>query len=318
MKLLFELSGEHPELPAAEIGCVGKVLATAPQVAIADCPVPSDTLRLSQSHVVMDYLGECPADKEAFASLLRDLALTPEEPFSCRIKRIHPADLPAPKMELEKMMGNSIDGAVSLKNPRIEYRAIFSDGTCYLGRVLHHIDRGSYAYRNPMRRPFFHPGVMMPLMARAMVNLTGVQPGGIFYDPFCGTGGILLEAACIGATIAGSDIDPGMIEGARVNLPHSVCFLADTCNLPIEDRSVDAIATDLPYGQSTAIKAGSLEELYTQSLSEIQRILKRESRAVIVTHQDISGLAEEYFEITHSFSQRVHKSLTRQILVLAQ
>ncbi|HIJ06268.1 MAG: Putative methyltransferase [Methanomicrobiales archaeon 53_19] len=318
MKLLFELSGEHPELPAAEIGCVGKVLQTAPQVAIANCPIPEDTKRLSQTHVVMEYLGECPAERGAFASLLRDLSLVPEEPFSCRIKRIHPADLPASKMDLERMMGHYIDGTVSLKNPGIEYRAIFSDGHCYLGRVLHHIDRGSYAYRNPMRRPFFHPGVMMPLMARAMVNLTGVQPGGIFYDPFCGTGGIMLEAACIGATVAGSDIDPAMIGGARVNLPHSVCFLADTANLPIADRSVDAVATDLPYGQSTAIKSGSLEQLYTQSLSEIQRILKRESRAVIVTHQDISGLAGEYFEIIHSFSQRVHKSLTRQIVVLAQ
>lgn len=318
MNLLFELSGEHPDLPLAEIGCVGTVLATAPQVAIASCPSPADTVRLSQTHVVMEYLGECPSEHEAFASLLRDLSLAPEKPFSCRIKRIHPADLPASKMDLEKMMGHYIEGTVSLKNPAIEYRAIFSDGTCYLGRVLHHIDRGAYAYRNPMRRPFFHPGVMMPLMARAMVNLTGVQPGEILYDPFCGTGGILLEAECIGAVAAGSDIDPAMIDGARINLPHSACFLADSGNLPIADRSVDAVATDLPYGQSTSIKAVSLEDLYTQSLSEIQRILKRESRAVIITHQDISGLAGEYFEIIHSFSQRVHKSLTRQIVVLAQ
>ncbi|MCQ1537875.1 methyltransferase domain-containing protein [Methanocalculus taiwanensis] len=317
MKLLFELSGEHPDLPAAEIGCVGKVLATAPQVAIASCPVPKDTLRLSQTHVVMEYLGECPAEMGAFSSLLHNLSLAPEEPFSCRVKRIHPADLPASKMDIERMMGRLIEGEVSLKSPAVEYRAIFSDGTCYLGRVLHHIDRGAYAYRNPMRRSFFHPGVMMPLMARAMVNLTRISPGGIFYDPFCGTGGIMLEAECIGATVAGSDIDPYMIQGARVNLPNSVCFRADTCYLPVADKSVDAVATDLPYGQSTSIKAASLDKLYTQSLSEIRRILKDESRAVIVTHQDISTIAEEYFEIIHSFSQRVHKSLTRQIVVLA-
>ena len=316
MKLLFELSGEHPDLPVAEIGCIGQVLAHAPQVAVAECPIPGDAIRLAQSHVVMEYLGECPGDMNSFITLLRDLSLTAQQPFACRVKRIHPALLPESKTDIERMMGTLIEGDVSLTSPGEEYRAIFSDDACYLGRVMYHIDRGSYAYRNPMRRPFFHPGVMMPLMARAMVNLTHVRPGEILYDPFCGTGGILLEGEIIGARVAGSDIDPSMIRGSRDNLPAAVCLRADTCQLPLSDASVHAVATDLPYGQSTSIKATSLERLYEDSLSEIRRVMKRNGKAVVVTHRDISPLAKEYFEIEHAFSQRVHKSLTRQILVL--
>lgn len=316
MKLLFELSGEHPDLPAAEIGCVGRVCATAPQVAIADCQVPGDTIRLAQTHVVMEYLGSCPAEMDEITRHLRDLSLTAEKPFACRIKRIHPAILPESRPVIERIMGDYINGDVSLKAPGEEFRAIFSNDTCYLGRVIHHINRGSYAYRNPMRRRFFHPGVMMPLMARAMVNLTHVQPKEILYDPFCGTGGILLEGQLVGARVVGSDIDPAMIDGTRENLPHVACLRADTCHLPLADGSVDAVAADLPYGQSTSIKAASLDRLYAESLREIRRILKPGRRAVLVTHRTISPIAEEFFEIIHSFSQRVHKSLTRSIVVL--
>jgi len=317
MRLLFELSGEHPGLPHAEVGCLGTIITSAPQVAVAECPHPGEVSRLAQTHVVMEYLGESKTDLTSFRSLLSDLSLSTDRPFACRVKRIHPSILPEEKGDLERMMGDLITGDVSLKNPEEEFRAIFSDGTCYLGRVIQRIERGSYAYRNPMRRPFFHPGVMMPLMARAMVNLTHVRPDEIFYDPFCGTGGILLEAELVGAQTLGSDIDPRMINGLCDNIRDPVCFRADTCQLPIEDGVIDAIATDLPYGQSTAISAPSLERLYDASLSEIRRILKRGGRAVVVTHRDISSSASEYFDIINAFDQRVHKSLTRRILVLA-
>jgi len=316
MKLLFELSGEHPGIPLAEIECLGTITASAPQVAVADCPCPGEVSRLAQTHLVMEYLGECETDLISFRSLLSDLSLSTERSFACRVKRVHPSVLPAGKGDLERMMGDLITGDVSLNNPQEEYRAIFSDGTCYLGRVIQRIERGSYAYRNPMRRPFFHPGVMMPLMARAMVNLTHVRPDEIFYDPFCGTGGILLEAELVGARTVGSDIDQKMINGFCNNIRDAVCFRADTCQLPIGDGAVDAIGTDLPYGQSTAIGASSLEWLYDASLSEIRRVLRRGGRGVVVTHRDISSAASEYFDIIHAFDQRVHKSLTRRILVL--
>jgi len=81
-------------------------------------------------------------------------------------------------------------------------------------------------------------------------------------------------------------------------------------------NSVDAVVTDLPYGQSVCIKADSMTGLYEDSLREIRRVLKPKKRAVVVTHLDIARIAEKEFKIVQFHSQRVHKSLTRRIMVL--
>lgn len=316
MNLLFELAGDNPSLAVAELACVGNVTRTYKGIAVAEVENPCDTTRLAQTHVVMKYLGECKGSSEALMSLLEELNITTPLPYCCRARKIHPASISTPSLELEKMMGQKIHGTVSLKNPGIEYRAIFTDNKCFLGSVLHTIDRGSFAYRNPQRREFFHPGVMMPLMARTMVNLTLVKPGEMFCDPFCGTGGMLLETELMGIQSIGSDYDPEMLNGCKKNLPDVPCIRADAAQMPYPNEIFDAIATDLPYGQSTSIGAENLDTLYLNSLKEIRRVLKKGGRAVIVTHRDIQSLAKEIFEVSGYYEQRVHKSLTRRILVL--
>jgi len=316
MKLLFELSGEHPDLPAAELECVGTVLDTRAQVAIAECPDPETVGRLALTHVVMEYLGECEASKEAFIGLLRDLAITTTKPFAGRVKKVGGSRMEAPQLDLERLIGSHIAGPVSLRAPVEEYRAVASEDRCYFGRVLLRIDRGAFEARNPMRRPFFHPGVMMPRTARALVNLSLVRPGERVFDPFCGTGGILLEAREIGARVLGSDFDPAMVAGYRQNLPGSEVMIADATAVPVCDHAVDAVVTDLPYGQSVRIRAESMDRLYDGSLAEVRRILRPGRRAVIVTHRDITAIAARHFTVLQEHEQRVHKSLTRRILVL--
>ncbi|MCZ0861541.1 methyltransferase domain-containing protein [Methanocorpusculum sp. MG] len=317
MNLLFELSGENPVLATAEIGCVGTVTRTATGIALAEIPDPEMTTRLAQTHVIMELIGECDGTSAALAELLAQLDITADRPFACRVRKIHPATVDASQLDLERMMGKSIHGKVSLQSPEMEFRALFTDNRCFLGRVLYTIDRGSYAYRNPQRRAFFHPGVMMPLMARTMVNLTHVRPGELLCDPFCGTGGMLLETELMGVRSIGSDYDPEMLAGCRKNLPDGAYVRADATQMPYPDSCFDAVATDLPYGQSTTIGADSLDYLYVESLKEIRRILKKGGKAVVVTHRDIRHLAEDLFEISGYYEQRVHKSLTRRILVLS-
>lgn len=316
MNLLFELSGENPGLATAELACVGTVTRTATGIAMAEVSNPEETTRLAQTHIIMELIGECDATSASLERLLTDLNITAPHPFACRVRKIHPATINASQLELERMMGQNIHGTVSLSNPEIEYRAIVTDNRCFLGKVLYTIDRGSYAYRNPQRRAFFHPGVMMPLMARTMVNLTLVRKGELLCDPFCGTGGMLLETDLMGVMSVGSDYDPEMLAGCRKNLPDGAYVRADATRMPYPDNCFDAVATDLPYGQSTTIGADSLDTLYTESLTEIRRILKRGGRAVVVTHRDIRHLAQGQFTVTGYYEQRVHKSLTRRILVL--
>jgi len=293
MKLLFELSGEHPELPFAELESVGRVIDRRTQVAIAECPDPAKTERLSLTHVVMEYLGESNASKKGLESLLKRLDIHSPGTFAGRVKKMNDSPVRDSQLELERTIGSYINGTVSLKSPEFEFRAIFSADKCYFGRVIRKIDRGGYAYRNPMRRAFFHPGVMMPIIARALVNLSLVKEGELLFDPFCGTGGVLLEGQLINSNI-----------------------IADATAIPLVANSVDAVVTDLPYGQSVCIKADSMAGLYEDSLREIRRVLKPERRAVVVTHLDIARIAEKEFKIVQFHSQRVHKSLTRRIMVL--
>ena len=317
MKLLFELSGEHPDLPVAELECVGTVLDRRIQVAVAECPDPGAARRLALTHVVMEYLGECEPTHDAFVSLLRDLAIQTEKPFAGRVKMIQGSRMDVARLEVERLTGSLIVGPVSLREPVEEYRAVVSEDRCYFGRVIMRIDRGAFDVRNPMRRPFFHPGVMMPRMARALVNISLAAPGDWVYDPFCGTGGILLEAREIGARILGSDFDPAMVAGYRQNLPNSDVLIADATAVPVCDHAIDAVVTDLPYGQSVRIRAESMDRLYDGSLAEIRRILKPGRRAIVVTHRDITDIAARHFTVLQEHEQRVHKSLTRRILVLA-
>lgn len=51
-----------------------------------------------------------------------------------------------------------------------------------------------------------------PKIARALVNLSGVKDKELFLDPFCGTGGILIEACMVGARIIGADVQDKMVK----------------------------------------------------------------------------------------------------------
>ena len=320
MKLLFELSGENPTLPYAEIECVATVLDTHPQVAIAECPVPAAARRLAMTHVVLEYLGECAPDITSFRHLLSGLSLSTDQLFAGRAKLVHDGcqeKNPCSQREFERLIGTMITGPVQLINPVEEYRAILSQDRCYFGRGLFRIDRGAYNERNPGKREFFHPGVMMPRMARTLVNLSLAKAGTTILDPFCGTGGILIEAEMIGLHAVGSDFDPAMILGSKENVKESDLLLADTTRLPVKDCSVGAVVTDFPYGQSVCIKkVDTMEHLYHNALEEINRVLKIHSRAVVVTHRDISAIAAEHMAVLQYHTQRVHKSLTRHIMVL--
>jgi len=319
MKLIFELSGENETLPRAELECVGTVTDARPQVAIADCPEPSAAQRLAMTHVVLEYLGECDPDPGSFCTLLSDLSLVTDEPFAGRAKLIHAGNdhNPCSQREFERLIGTRVNGPVQLIDPPVEYRAILSGDRCYFGKVIYRIARGVYNERNPGKREFFHPGVMMPRMARTLVNLTLCGEGAMLLDPFCGTGGTLIEAQLLGMETIGSDFDPMMIGGCRENLVKGTLMLSDSTRLPVRDSSIDAIATDFPYGQSVCIrKEDTMENLYHGALDEMHRVLVPGHRAVVVTHRDIADLAARHMTVLQHHTQRVHKSLTRHILVL--
>lgn len=215
--------------------------------------------------------------------------------------------------------------SVNLENPAKTFVLLLTAEACFFCLLLYSVDKTHFAGNRPHLRPFFSPGVIMPKFARAIVNLTGVKDKELFLDPFCGTGGILIEAGMIGANIIGADVQEKMVKGARDNLRffglHADLIVNDSTKIPVSDNSVDAIATDMPYGRSSIVSVFlELERLYQDALDEIYRVLKTGGSAVIVSHSpffhSLSCKHATRFQLLEEHSYRVHKSLTRYIAVL--
>ena len=79
-------------------------------------------------------------------------------------------------------------------------------------------DLEGYVERD-MNRPYsdIKMGVLPPKLARMMVNFTGLKDGTI-WDPFCGSGTILMEAAVLGYNFLGSDIDENALYYSEENI----------------------------------------------------------------------------------------------------
>ena len=72
MRVVCLLSGEHPSLPAAELGCAVRVEETGPQIAVGDCADPSRLARLALTHRVYEHIADCPADDDAVDRMVRE------------------------------------------------------------------------------------------------------------------------------------------------------------------------------------------------------------------------------------------------------
>jgi len=140
-------------------------------------------------------------------------------------------------------------------------------------------------------------------------------------DPFCGTGGILLEAGLLGVQIVGSDIEQKMIEGCRKNLEfydlaNFTLHCADIGEIPKYVDSVDAIVTDFPYARATTTKGEQLTELYARAFYAISQILKKNGRAVVgLSSKEILTVGKKYLSIVDTYPVKSHRSLTRYFVV---
>ncbi len=61
-------------------------------------------------------------------------------------------------------------------------------------------------------------GMLPPKLAQIMINLAQPKKDETIYDPFCGTGTVLIEAALWGFNTLGSDIDARMVAATQTNL----------------------------------------------------------------------------------------------------
>jgi len=311
VKYVLKLSGEHPTLPFAELKAVMegecKVGEASCRGRVAFADVESDDhsfiSRLAYTLKAAEYIGESGSLGELAEGVYERIS----DAASFRITS---------SGETQRRLGKLLCDMglnVNLKSPEADIW-VDESGGAYTAGLTVGFER-SYGRRRPQYRPYFHPTSMHPKLARALVNLTRVRVGDVVLDPFCGTGGILIEAGLMGMGVVGGDIDERMADGCRQNLrEYGIEGRVVTVNALDMVVEADAIATDPPYGRSSR-PSEDTRGLYRKFLSKAAGILKRGDYMSLMLPSD-RDVECDGFTVESTFDVRVHKSLTRRVWVL--
>lgn len=324
MRHLIELSGECESLARAEAvaacGSYGSTTAVEAdgRALVLEAPVRPGELagRLGLAWSVSGHVFSCAAnDIEAH---IREASLPPG---SLRVRAARLDGAGGSGTSIARAIGKILSGThpIDLEGPDFELRVLIS-GRLHVGILAGEVDRSSFEARKAGLRPFNHPISLHPKLARALVNLTRAGPGQVLLDPFCGTGGILIEAGMIGCRALGGDIDPRMVAGSRKNLTalgvrDAEVREADVSSWSSPAGAVDAIATDPPYGRSASTAKEPIGKLYARAFGACHSALKEGGRLAMVLPDEGHAALAKGFELEGMHPVRVHRSLTRYFCV---
>ncbi|RDI71709.1 methyltransferase domain-containing protein [Halopelagius longus] len=323
----LELAGEPDDEAFAALearrAAADAVSVVAPGVATARGVRTERVRHLAYTHRVSELVGRTDASVESAVALLEAASIAREGSVAVRGRNVR-ATADASTSEAERELGGVLVDrgfSVDLEDPDHELRAVFAGEACYLGWEVAQSVR-DFGERRPTDRPFFQPGSMAPLDARAYVNVAAGRslPDATVLDPMCGTGGILVEAALVGARALGSDAQWKMARGAQENLSALAprddweVVRGDATDLPFRDDAADAIVFDAPYGRQSKIARHELSDLVGGALSEAARVAPS---AVLVADRSWEDAAEDAgWRVEERFVRRVHRSLDRHVHVL--
>ncbi|GAV81141.1 UPF0020 domain-containing protein [Cephalotus follicularis] len=169
-------------------------------------------------------------------------------------------------------------GRVNLKNPDHRFWLMETDDSgannglppvaqrrIFFGREVGGADRKLLPTYQLKSRMYIGPTAMDAEVAFLMANQALAAPGKLVYDPFVGTGSILVAAAHFGAMTMGADIDIRVVRDGRgpdcnvwsnfkqYGLPMPIALLRADNNLPpwrpgLKEVVFNAIICDPPYG----------------------------------------------------------------------
>ena len=340
MELFCIQSQEHPELPLAELKAVMEcenIDATIDVVAeglVILKDIPDEridqyhetlTKRLGYTHEVHQLIMKSSPERlsEDIPSInWKDYI---SETFAVRVKRLNSQiDTVATERKAGALiLDNCNDIKVKLREPNSLVRMVASKNDIYIAVEKFKLNKKHFVESKPHKRPFFYPGSMSPKLARCMVNLSRVTEGQLLLDPFCGTGGILIEAGLIGCKVVGSDIYWKMKNGAAINLDHFGITDYRTFNLDVRElkmyEKVAAVVTDPPYGISTSTGDIEGDNIFKEFFIAIYDNMRDDAYLCMASshYVDLKPMADEVgFEIVEQYGIKMHRSLTRIISVI--
>lgn len=353
MNCIFLLSGDYPDLAKEEILSLFDVkeYSLSNRLLIADLKNDLSSLmrlgkRLALTKGIYKLLFECKAGELADIMKKYDWNSIYKDNFCLRINEIK--KIVSPRNHFfadysEKNLAGYIWNAlkkpsVNLENPKTKIELFFIKHNVYCGLLLH-TNNEDFESRSPHLRAFPHPGSLAPKVARALVNLTGIKENETLLDPFCGTGGFLIEAGLMGIKAMGYDINRIMSKGCRENMKNLKIknFKIFSANALRILHKFDYVATDLPYGlNSNALLEykklswkkyrinkkiqkenfqSEIENFYLMFLKNLKKILKKKAVITFPSYVNYKSLLKAAgFKIEKEFSIYVHRSLTRRIV----
>ena len=340
---VLELGGQDDAFARREAASAASDVSTlAPGLATAR-GITDRARHLAYTHRAAELVGTGDPDVGSARAVLSAATIERTGPVAVRAVDVR-ASTQVDTQRAERELGSVLTDrgfAVDLETPDHTLYAYFADpagdgeggdgrACCVLGWAAVESVR-DFGDRRPTDRPFFQPGSMAPLEARALVNIAGARPGRTVLDPMCGTGGLLLEAGLLGALAVGGDAQEKMVRGTRENLRATLTadthpdrdrypepgewgvWRADAARLPLQTDAADAVVFDAPYGRQSRIE-GEPTPLVSGALAEADRVA---GRCVLVADRDWSDVAREAgWTVTHRFERRVHRSLVRHVHVL--
>jgi tRNA (guanine10-N2)-dimethyltransferase len=333
------LSGEHPTLPAAELRALLDVhdpRATVQVDGLVAIVQPGDAdstdaalARMALAHEWGELWAQAPETREGLAKLSGYVALNSRGGGTAAVASERRGSAKTlERADVERALGNALKEAghaIDLQSPSLTAFAWLLEGRIVLGRRLGRPDRSRFEARASDERAHFSPVSMHPRRAASLLHLARVPPGGRVYDPFCGTGGFVLEAAFEGYDAWGSDLDAFMVQGTLQTLadtgPAALdghAFVADIGEVPALIDGVDGVATDLPYGRSSGTNGESLAPLYARAFASFAALLPPGGHAVI-GHPDpalLDGIETHGLRVVERHAEFVHRSLTRHFAVV--
>ena len=229
---------------------------------------------------------------------------------------------------------------VDLSNPKTKIELFMVNDKVYCGLLIFE-NKENFEKRKAHLRPFQNPSSLHPKLARALVNISGINKQETLLDPFCGTGGFLIEAGLMGIKAVGHDISKDMVKGSEENLKHFKIknYKIINKNALNINKKFDYAVTDLPYGLNSNVylqfnknslkyksntinlknkKENSINEIkqfYLKFLKTLRKALKNKAVVVFPSYVDYRRLLKtSKFRIEKEFSIYVHRSLTRKIV----
>jgi hypothetical protein len=158
------------------------------------------------------------------------------------------------------------------------------------------------------------PGSLRPAVAAAMGLLSEPSSDDLVLDPFCGAGTILIERAHLARyqSLIGGDSDENALNAARSNIGSRYkpieLNIWNAASIPLPDRSVSRIITNLPWGMQHGSHAEN-RRLYPQVFAEFTRLIRDGGRIVL-----LSGETRLMNELLRSGPLRAEKTLHVSIL----